>query len=328
MKKRIHPVKSGGAGVLPKAERFNRVKIGIIGVGWVGGILLRWLCKSGWRRGRNLFCFDADLKKGMRDDLAPAEIIFICVPTPSKKEDGSCDISIVHDAVRRFAVSDKLLVIRSTVAIGTTEMLARRYGVAMAFNPEFLTEQNAWNDFIRPDRQVIGVTPSVTSEQVGRLFDILPHSENKFVMSATEAEIVKYGANAFGAQKVVFANTVKDYCDAFGADYENVRRAIAADKRIGDSWMDVGHGAYRGYGGFCYPKDVRAKIVAGEKRVLEMYATGAHAQAKLLDAAIDYYRAGYRYNALLLETQGLTVEQVSGHIDAEQMKKLEQRKGK
>lgn len=226
----------------------KRPKVGVVGVGWVGGILLRWLYENGWRRRRNLFLSDADPKKEMRDDLAAAEIIFICVPTPSKA-DGSCDISMVEDVVRKFAVSDKLLVIRSTVAPGTTELLSRRHNVAIAFNPEFLSEKNAWNDFVRPNRQIIGITQRTTHFDAGILLGILPDGK-KMIISATEAEMVKYLSNVFGALKVTFANVGNIYCEALGANYENVRLGIASDARIGGAWLDVHHGHYRGFGGY------------------------------------------------------------------------------
>ena len=148
----------------------------------------------------------------------------------------------------------KIIVIKSTVLPGTTFKLQEKYiQHRFLFNPEFLTEKNAFDDLMKPDRQILGYTPQSkkTAEDILR---ILPRADFEKVMLATEAEMVKYFGNTFLATKVVFANQIYDLCEKLGINYEMVRKAAAADKRIGETHFDVWHEGYRGYQGWqvCY----------------------------------------------------------------------------
>ena len=105
--------------------KVKKIKIGIVGIGMVGGQLLRWFLKRRWKRDKNLFCYDVDVTKGFSDDAAKGDIIFICVPTPSNS-DGSCDISIVEKTVEQFRDTNKIIVIKSTVEPGTAAKLAKK----------------------------------------------------------------------------------------------------------------------------------------------------------------------------------------------------------
>lgn len=135
----------------------DKPKIGLIGLGMVGLPLKKHLEEKGFKRGFNLFCYDSDPKKNFNDDVYQADIIFICVPTP-KKRDGSCNIDVVDSVVRKFHNQNKVIVIKSTIEPGTVARLQEKYNCPFLFNPEFLTESRAWEDFIKPDRQIVGHT--------------------------------------------------------------------------------------------------------------------------------------------------------------------------
>lgn len=298
----------------------EKIEIGVAGVGWVGSVVKRWFLKHGWERGRDLFCYDSDpAKTGDKDDLSRAKIIFVCVPTPNYGH-GSCDTTIVESVVAQFAGSDKLVVIKSTVEPGTTERLEKKHNVAVAFNPEFLTEKNAWRDFAYPSRQIIGYTDK-SKGWTNALFPLLPGFESysclSLAMPAIDAEIAKYACNFFGAMKVSFANAIAALAENSGANYENIRKIMIEDSRIGGSWLDIDHGGYRGFGGDCFPKDMAALIAWVGKKLEEISATG---DGKDLERAVLYrevermFSSVYRFNEALLALQGLTVEQVSGHI--------------
>ena len=294
----------------------KNVKIGIIGVGMVGTPLARWLFEiKGYQRGKDLFCFDKNIKK-YSDNISSAKIIFICVPTPSN-EDGSCDISIVESVISQFAGSEKIVVLKSTVPPGTCEMLSRKYKINFfLFNPEYLTEASALEDFSWPDRQIVAPVNKESEEFCTLLLDLLPSAAFEFCKaSSTEAEMAKYGGNVFGAIKVAFANIWADFCEVLGVDYENVRKIISNDCRIGHSWMDVWHGAYRGFGGFCFPKDLKALIAFAKILSEKSDGDGMEIlkQKRLLQKGINVLEAIWDYNEYLLFTQGLSVKEVSVH---------------
>ncbi|MEK9186560.1 MAG: hypothetical protein AAB885_03170, partial [Patescibacteria group bacterium] len=242
-------------------------KLGIIGVGWVGAQLKRYFEEfKDYKTGEDLFTYDIDPKKCV-GDIGMADAIFVAVPTPRNAETGACDTSIVEDAVGKIK-GEKIVVIKSTVPPGTTERLQKKYpNNKFLFNPEFLSEKTAWFDMIRPDRQIVGFTEQ-SLEAAHLVLSLLPKAPfmspwgiNTYKQSrvtATEAEIIKYAGNVYFSQKVNWANAIAKVCEKVNADYENVRKAMSADHRIGDSHLDVLHGGYRGFGGYCFPKDTAA----------------------------------------------------------------------
>lgn len=300
----------------------EKIKIGIIGIGMTGTPMKKWFSEiKKRRRGKDLFCFDIDINKGCQDDISKADIVWICLPTPSCS-DGSCDTSIVEEAISRLSDGKRVIVIKSTVPPGTVSILRQKYrqkGYILS-NPEFLTEAQAWEDFIRPDRQIVAAPDEGSKKHTSLVLSLLPAASFQspgvegtydfYEANSTEAEIGKYAGNVFGAIKVTFANIIAKFCEVLGADYENVRRIVSADRRIGGAWMDVDHGDYRGFGGFCFPKDMRALIVFGEK-ILEKLPEGK--QKEVFSKALNVLKSIWDCNETLLKSQGLTVESVSSH---------------
>lgn len=213
--------------------------------------------------------FTTDLKKAIQD----VEVIYLCVGTP-QGDDGSADLSAlwaVGDAIAETLQSFKLLVIKSTVPVGTNKKLTERIAARtkqpfeVASNPEFLKEGAAIDDFMKPDRVVVGVRSDKAQKLLHELYAPFLRTERPFlVMPPESAEMTKYVANAMLATKISFINEMAGLCDKMGADINDVRRGIGHDVRIGFQFLHPGPG----YGGSCFPKDVNALIaMAREKNV-------------------------------------------------------------
>jgi UDPglucose 6-dehydrogenase len=205
--------------------------------------------------------FTTDLPGG----LAPAQVVFIAVGTP-QAQDGAADLSsvwAVGDAIAAAIQGPKVVVVKSTVPVGTNHKLAERmssrthYRFDVASNPEFLKEGAAVDDFMKPDRVVVGVRRPEVAEVLRELYAPFLRTEHPFlVMSPESAEMTKYVANAMLATKISFINEMANLCEHMGADVNDVRRGIGHDVRIGFQFLFPG----AGYGGSCFPKDVRALI--------------------------------------------------------------------
>lgn len=313
--------------MLEAAGNDRNLKIGIIGLGMVGEPLRRWFEeKRGFKLGVDLFCYDIDPTKNYVDDYNLADIIFIAVPTPSNP-DGSCNISFVENVAGSLR-GEKIVVIKSTVPPGTTERLQKNFPQhKFLFNPEFLSESQAWEDFLKPVRQIVGYTDK-SKDAALTVLNLLPVSyyQSPWISStykfrghtATEAEIIKYASNVFGAIKVSFGNMIFDVCAAARAseglelDYENARDALGADPRIGPAWLDVKHGSYRGFGGHCFPKDLKAF----RSFIIELAAKGEGIRGNLFQI-LCFLSDVWDYNDALLKSQNMTVdmtvEDVSKH---------------
>lgn len=311
----------------------QKLKIGIVGVGIVGEPIRRWFEEiNGYKRRRDIFCYDADPKKGYFDDINKAEIIFVAVPTPPNS-DGSCNTSIVEAAVSKIN-DGKVVVVKSTIEPGTVERLQKKYPKKrFIFNPEFLTESQAWEDFLSPDRQIIGTTSKSVSDAV-EVLNLLPKKNfirpwtsdySKKSVNATEAEMGKYASNVFGYMKVIYGNILADMAHAINyqfkkdgtsarVDYNNIREIIGADLRIGPAWLNVEHGNYCGAGGYCFPKDMAAFIKFAEKLEQKLSKDKTKADfACILKRGIFVLKSMQDYNTELLKWQNLTVEEVSKH---------------
>ncbi len=205
--------------------------------------------------------FTADIKQAVEQAL----VIFLAVGTPPKA-DGSPDLSFVDAAARSVAEhmnGYKVIVTKSTVPIGTGEYLRKlirehqksRLNFGIVSNPEFLREGAAINDFMRPDRVVIGSRDEEAIAIMRDLYRPLYLIEAPFVVTSLEAaELTKYAANAFLATKISFINEIANLCEAIGCDVHDVARAIGMDKRIGSKFLHPGPG----FGGSCFPKDTQA----------------------------------------------------------------------
>lgn len=219
--------------------------------------------------------FTAQLDAGIRG----AEVIFIAVGTPSG-EDGSADLShvlAVADELGERLQQACLVVDKSTVPVGTAERVAQRINMGMtrrqlrarvtvASNPEFLKEGSAVEDFMRPDRVIVGCDDERGREVLRRLYaPFLRNHDRLLCMGVRAAEFSKYAANAFLATKISFINEMASICAHMGVDIEEVRRGIGSDKRIGTHFIYAGCG----YGGSCFPKDVRALIRCAELEGVE-----------------------------------------------------------
>ena len=245
----------------------NKPVIGIVGLGFVGGSVLKYYQDNGYE----VRTFDTEKECTGEESFKDTDIIFVCVPTPYK--DGKCDISALEDTFR-WIPEDRIVIIKSTVPPGTTEMLATAYVGTVIFNPEFLDASKAEYDYAFPERQILGyasrdfleVVNIMTTDKVPMhvweedLFTYLPKASRNFEMTAEEAECVKYMGNTFFAMKNVFANMWYDYCTEMGIDYNNVREAVGAEPRIGYVHLQAIHKKGRGAGGSCLPKDLAATI--------------------------------------------------------------------
>lgn len=246
---------------LKKIERLRQGQIPIYEPG------LEELVKKNSREGR-LF-FTNDLKSG----IAEARMIFIAVGTP-QREDGSADLRTVLAVAEQLAQTietPKIVVIKSTVPVGTNAKVAEilskaKVQVDVASNPEFLKEGAAIEDFTKPDRVVVGVQRPEVAEELKDLYRPFLRTERPFLsMSLESSEMTKYVANAMLATKISFINEMANLCEAYQADINDVRRGIGHDIRIGFQFLFPG----AGYGGSCFPKDIRAIIhMAQEKHLV------------------------------------------------------------
>lgn len=233
--------------------------------------------------------FTATLPKAVRD----AAIIFIAVGTPPG-EDGSADLQQVLAVARDVALAMngyKVIVDKSTVPVGTSERVReviRRettHPFSVVSNPEFLKQGAAVDDFMKPDRVVIGAEDPRAEELMRELYAPFTRTGAPImVMDCASAELAKYAANAMLASRISFMNEVANLCELVGADVDHVRHAIAADRRIGPSFLFPGVG----YGGSCFPKDVKALIhFAAEKNyefktLCAVESVNAYQKARLL----------------------------------------------
>lgn len=204
--------------------------------------------------------------------VAQADVVFVAVGTPSRRGDGEADLQYVHAAAKQIAGSMKpetVIVLKSTVVVGTNAEVqkiieAERPGVpfSLASNPEFLREGSAIEDFMRPDRVVVGVRDKRAETVLQQLYRPLYLRDAPIVVTTPEnAELIKYAANAFLAMKITFINEVADLCEQTGGNVQEVAKAIGLDNRIGGKFLHAGPG----FGGSCFPKDTRAFAATGRK---------------------------------------------------------------
>lgn len=256
--------------------------------------------------------FTSSLAEGMNG----SEVIFIAVGTPPG-ENGSADLKHVLDVAREIGQAMKepvVVVTKSTVPVGTahkirkaiqSELDKKKSGLTfeMASNPEFLKEGAAVEDFLKPERIVIGVDNKKTGEVMKRLY--MPFVLNNhpiFFMDIASAEITKYAANAMLATRISFINEIANLCDLLGADINQVRRGIGSDSRIGSKFIYPGSG----YGGSCFPKDVKAIIKTAQDYGYELNVIKAVEKANEYQKNVIFNKMNkYFKNGLKNKTFGI-----------------------
>ena len=192
------------------------------------------------------------------------DVAFLCVPTP-QGDDGAADLSYVQEAAGQIAAHlphEAIVVNKSTVPVGSTKVVERalqRPDVQVVSNPEFLREGSAVQDFLRPDRVVVGADDRSAALKVAALYDGL--TTRVIITDPASAETIKYASNAFLATKLSFINAIAAICEGVGADINDVVVGMGSDKRIGESFLRPGPG----WGGSCFPKDSRALIKIAEE---------------------------------------------------------------
>ncbi|MBS2034759.1 UDP-glucose/GDP-mannose dehydrogenase family protein [bacterium] len=299
------------------------MNIAVIGTGYVG--LVTGTCLA--EMGNEVVCLDIDENKvsqlkagevpiyepGLKDlieantsegrlsfsteieaAISRARCVMIAVGTPSN-EDGSADLSAVHsacDTVARCAARGLVLIIKSTVPVGTGAEIAERMlrssrpDIAVVSNPEFLKQGDAVNDFLKPERIVVGAEDEFAIQLIQELYSPFLRTGNRIIiMDRASSEMTKYVANAFLATKISFMNEVSRLCQLSGADVEQVRNGICCDSRIGEKFLFPG----LGFGGSCFPKDVKALI---------QVAAGLNTEVDILKA-VD--RVNYRQRETFFE---------------------------
>jgi UDPglucose 6-dehydrogenase len=280
------------------------MRISIIGTGYVG--LVQGACFAD--TGNQVICMDIDekkiatLKKGnipiyepgleemvrknyqegrldfttsLKQAVEKSEIIFLCLPTPPT-ENGGADLSHVlnvSEQIAEWVNGEKLIVSKSTVPVGTVDKIRHivrkksKYPVDVASNPEFLKEGSALQDSLKPDRVIIGSRSKKAIGILEELYEPFVRTGNPIiVMDERSAEMTKYAANAFLATKISFMNELANLCEEVGADIDWVRKGIGSDPRIGKQFLFPGVG----YGGSCFPKDVKALICTAEEHGKEL----------------------------------------------------------
>jgi UDPglucose 6-dehydrogenase len=305
------------------------MNIGVIGTGYVGLVAGACFAESG----NEVICCDIDhekiarLRKGevpiyepgleelikqnakagrlafsteLTETVQNSEVVFIAVGTPEDK-DGSADLRYVLGVageIGRAMNGPKIIVTKSTVPVGTADLVREELAkfTALPFdvvsNPEFLKEGSAIDDFMKPDRVIIGAASVEAAEVMRELYAPFVRTNNPvLVMDVKSAELTKYAANALLATRVSFMNEVANLCERVGADVNNVRRGVGSDSRIGPSFLFPGVG----YGGSCFPKDVRALVKTASQSGMNLRIVSAvdevnNAQKeRLIHKIIEHY---------------------------------------
>lgn len=307
------------------------MKIAVIGIGYVGLVVAAGFAENG----NEVYCIDINEEKirGLIDGVMPifepgleelvkfnhkegrlhfgtnvsegvrtCEVIFLALPTPPH-DDGSADVSAVLSVAKQIGkdiTSYKIIVTKSTVPVGTADAVREKLSqdaqseFDVVSNPEFLKEGAAVDDFMNPDRVVIGSQSKHAIEVMQELYAPFLRTGKPFlVMDERSAEMTKYAANSFLAAKISFINEIANLCDACGADVDSVRIGMGTDERIGLQFLFPGPG----FGGSCFPKDIRALARTGEQfgtdlRIVNAIESVNNAQKQIVAAKVQKYFGG------------------------------------
>jgi UDPglucose 6-dehydrogenase len=257
--------------------------------------------------------FSEDIKSAVQD----AEAVFIAVGTPTRRGDGHADLTYVHAAAEEIAGCldhYAVIVTKSTVPVGTNrtiEEIMRKANPALEFdvasNPEFLREGAAIDDFMRPDRVVVGVETERARDVMGEVYRPLFLRDFPIVYTDLEsAEMIKYAANAFLATKITFINEIASLCERVGADIKSVSKGMGLDGRIGNKFLHAGPG----YGGSCFPKDTNALARIGQDHAapLQIVETVIKVNEEVKRRMVDKLRdlCGGSFNGKTVAVLGVT----------------------
>lgn len=222
----------------------NKIKIGIVGCGFVGGALKIWLEKN---NPESCQVFVSDPPKGMNDDLRDVDVAFIQIHVPTES-DGTQDLTLMKQLISDLP--NVPIFVRTTILPGTSDFLSRETGHQVCYMPEFLTERTYIDDFAHQPMVFTGAVDLLCRIFKGKRF---------MTMTPLEAEITKYAHNVFGAYKVTYFNAVYEYCQKMGVDWMRVHSGMLLSGYINDTHTQVpGPDGKFGYGGKCFPKDVNA----------------------------------------------------------------------
>ena len=249
-------------------DKINNLKNDIIPIYEPG---LQNLVKKNKNSGRLSFSNDID------QNIKKADIVFIAVGTPSRRGDGHADLTYVYEAAEKIAKNldgYTVIVNKSTVPVGTgaeVKNIIKKINPNAVFdvvsNPEFLREGNAIEDFMRPDRVVVGIETEKAKQLMSIIYKPLYLIETPILFTdLNTAELIKYSANAFLAVKISYINQMSDLCEKVGADVHDVAKGIGLDKRIGSKFLHPGPG----YGGSCFPKDTLALVQTAKEYDLNL----------------------------------------------------------
>ena len=222
------------------------------------------------------------LSSDLAKEIKKADVIFITVGTPSRRLDNEADLSSIFSVVKEIAINISkysVVVTKSTVPVGTTRKIKEiilgqisQDQFDVVANPEFLREGSAINDFMRPDRVIIGTDSKKSEKIMKEIYRPLYLLDTPIVATSIEtAEIIKYASNSFLATKISFINEVADLCEAVGADVQDVAKAMGLDKRIGSKFLNSGPG----FGGSCFPKDLKAFSATAKKFDIDLSIVNA-----------------------------------------------------
>jgi len=250
--------------------------------------------------------FTVDLKEA----LYQSDVIFIAVGTPSRRGDGHADLVYVFDVIDELAQQlshEVVIVTKSTVPVGTGRKIYERLKKKapnlcfyIASNPEFLREGAAIEDFMNPDRVIVGTESEKAKAVMDKLYAPLKNQGVKILNTSIEtAELIKYAANGFLAMKISFINEISDLCEKCGANVEEVATGIGLDERIGRKFLNVGPG----YGGSCFPKDTKALCYTAEQ-----YGESL----SLIDAVV-------KSNEIRKKSMGPRVEEILGSVQGKKI---------
>jgi len=248
------------------------MKIGIIGVGFVGGTTAKVL-----EQHHELILYDK-YKQPHTDSslLSEAEVVFICVPTPMKPS-GEIDYSAIHNSIETLKQVTQnnrvkpLVIIRSTAVSGTTDNLENIYPFNFAFNPEFLREKHAVEDMKNTNRIVIGANRQEDFDMVKSVYmPLFPNAKYVCVDNKT-AEMMKYANNAMLTGQIALANELYQICNVLNIDYEKIKEVLLLDDRVAKNISVPGHDGEMGFGGKCLPKDLNALIYLAREKMYRPY---------------------------------------------------------